>query len=98
MNVLLLGAVVWFAVAVVLAVGVGRVLARADVDLPDMDTDDPTPYDLARADVSREEWQAHCDEALAVGNEALVLPFGGLYETWSATDEAAYRVTVERTT
>ena len=88
MTTLLLGAVVWFAVAVVLAVGVGRVLARADVDLPDMDTDDPTPYDLARADVSREEWQAHCDEALSVFDDL----------AWSATDDAAYRVTVERAT
>ena len=67
MNVLLLGAVVWFAVAVLLAVGVGRVLARADVDL--LGTDEPIPYDLAGADVSREEWQAHCDEALGVGND-----------------------------
>ena len=90
MNVLLLGAVVWFTDAVttalvvavvwfilaaLLAVGVGRVLARADVDLADLD-------------VSREEWQAHCDQALSVFDDL----------AWSATDEAAYRVTVERAT
>jgi hypothetical protein len=65
-------------------------------------------------DVSREEWQAHCDEALAVGNglapgcdgprdQALKASRPPLFIradklTWSATDEAAYRVTVERTT
>jgi hypothetical protein len=91
-SVLLLGAAVWFVVAVLLAVGVGRVLARADVDLPDMD-------------VSRAEWQAHCDEALtdeASRIEQIVWDALrerlGLHETWSATDEAAYRVTVERAT
>jgi len=47
MNVLLLGAVVWFAVAVLLAVGVGRVLALADANQPDIgtgvDLDDTQP-------------------------------------------------------
>ena len=54
--------------------------------------------DLAVMDVSREEWQAHCDEALAVGNGSatLFLRTGDL--VWSATDEAAYRFTVERAT
>ena len=84
MNVLLLGALVWLGVALAALAGLTYACRH---DLPD----------LADLDVSREEWQAHCDEALAVGN-ALVLPFGGLYETWSETDEAAYRVTVERAT
>jgi len=86
MTTLLLGAVVWFAVAVLLAVGVGRVLARADVDL--FGPDDESPYwpaDFERMDVTREEWRAHCDRALSDAS-------------WSATDEAAYRVTVERAT
>ena len=60
--------------------------------------------DLPDLDVSREEWQAHCDEALAVGNDqALKASRPPLFIradelAWSATDEAAYRVTVERAT
>ena len=58
--------------------------------------------DLADLDVSREEWQAHCDEALTVGNNVVHTsrwkPWWLADLSWSATDEAAYRVTVERAT
>jgi len=86
MTTALVVAVVWLVVAAAFAVGVGRAIAHADVDL--LGTDDEIPYwptVLERMDVSREEWRAHCDRALSDAS-------------WSATDEAAYRVTVERAT
>ena len=54
--------------------------------------------DLAGMDVTRAEWQAHCDEALTVGNGSAELHLRTGDLAWSATDEAAYRVTVERAT